>query len=147
MRKVVTTWLARIIAITFCATMFSGAWHYYDKNQQFRTRAEKALVELFPEYTVTTTEEKRFGRRKIDASESITAKISFTTKDKQHITSNRRIDANLLEQFQRGKPVYVEYLPERPQGFRFMGNSSAHLMYFLTGIFTTALTCFYWRKF
>lgn len=110
-------WLKVLVCLFFCGVFAVPEYKYWLYSDDFATKSQTALVEpiyRFVEHTNTASRDKMPFLNK-----SYYADINFNTATGQQISVNMEIPKRVVKNFKEGRKVYVRYLTERPDIFRF----------------------------
>ena len=139
------TWALRICAIVLALTLFTASWSGLAENRAFRAHGARARVDPIEKYTVAVTTRTNLGVT-VEQSRRKSAKISFTTRDRQRVTVNRVLPEEVLAAFRSGADVFIDYLPADPTTTRVPGHESRPLVVASLGVLVVALTWVFWQK-
>lgn len=141
------TWTLRGCALLLAATMAFAAWSGFTENRAFAARGQRALVEPIAQYTTRTTTTKNPIGVTVNEQSANSAELFFTDGAGRRVRISRFLPDDVLAKFTAGSPVYVDYLPDAPQGARFAGTSARSFLPAVAGVVTVALTALLWRRF
>jgi hypothetical protein len=141
------TWVLRVCGVLLTLTAVYSAWNGYVENGAFAGHGETATLNPISEYTETTTIKKKFGIIKVSETKTKSARMTFATPDGTTYTINRNLPDDVFDNFSRGKPVEIEYLPEHPMTTaRFVGHPSSPILGAIFGLVAAAATWFFWGR-
>jgi hypothetical protein len=126
---------------------FWSSWDGYVDNSTFAQHGQVATLAPISQYKETTTTKTKLGIIKVSETKTRSAEMTFQTPDGSSYTINRNLPDDVFDNFSRGKPVQIEYLPEHPMTTaRFVGHPSLPVQSALFGFLVAAATWFFWKR-
>lgn len=139
------SWTLRICGLILAAALLFAGWDGFTENRAFAARGRRALVDPIEGYTERTTTTRQLGVA-VNERTSNTAELFFHVDDGRRVRVNRVVPDDVLPKLVAGADVYLEYLPENPEGARFAGYTRAPLGATAAGLAALAITIVLWRK-
>jgi len=126
---------------------FWSSWDGYLENKTFAAQGKVATLAPISQYKETTTVKKKLGIIKVSETKTRSAVMTFETPEGASYTINRNLPDDVFDDFSRGKPVDIEYLPEHPvTTARFVSHPATPVLSALFGLVVAAATWFFWKK-
>lgn len=121
-------WLQVLCLALVSAGALFLTWNTYSENSSFRKLGKTALVDPPEKYTEETRTKKKVLTGTETTSTSRWASMTYTAEGGRKVTFKRELSDDILNKFQRGEKVYVQYLPGEFNSERFAG-SEPNLLY------------------
>ena len=140
------TWTLRLCGLILAAALLFAGWDGFTENRAFADRGRRALVDPVEGYTARTTTTTNPVGMVVNEQTSNSAELFFHIDDGRRVRVNRVVPDDVLPKLVAGADVYLEDLPEDPEGARFAGYARAPLGATAAGLLALAVTVLLWRK-